>query len=76
MAHSVFVVDTVTRVAASLNKTDRRAYDAAISGLKGEGCKAAGYRLAATDGGDSPLCCRHLANDWRMHTLRDAPVLR
>jgi hypothetical protein len=38
----VFVVDTVARVAASLNKTDRRAYDAAISGLKGEGCKAAG----------------------------------
>lgn len=37
--------------------------------MKGEGCKAAGYRLAATDGGDFPLCCRHLANDWRMHTL-------
>jgi hypothetical protein len=34
------VVDTVARVAASLNKTDRRA-----------------------------LCCRHLANDWRMHML-------
>lgn len=69
MAHSVFVVDTVARIAASLNKTDRRAYNAAISGLKGDGCKAAGYRLAATDGGDFPLCCRHLANDWRMHTL-------
>ena len=69
MAHSVFVVDTVARVATSLNKTDRRAYDAAISGLKGEGCKAAGYRLAATDGGDFPMCCRHLAGDWRMHTL-------
>jgi len=52
------VVDTVARVAASLNKTDRRAYDAAISGLKGEGCKAAGYRLAATDGGDSPPAAR------------------
>lgn len=69
MAHSVFVVDTVARVAASLNKVDRRAYDAAISSLKGEGCKAAGYRLAATEGGDFPMCCRHLANDWRMHTL-------
>jgi hypothetical protein len=68
VAHSVFVVDTVARVAASLNKTDRRAYDAAISGLKGEGCKAAGYRLAAADG-DFPMCCRHLADDWRMHTL-------
>jgi hypothetical protein len=32
-------------VAASLNKTDRRAYDAAISGLQGEGCKAAEYQL-------------------------------
>ena len=69
MAHSVFVVDTVARVAAVLNKIDRRGYDAAISDLKGEGCKAAGYRLAATDGGDFPLCCRHLANHWRMHTL-------
>ncbi len=69
MAHSVFVVDTVARVAAALNKIDRRAYDAAITGLKGEGCKAAGYRLAAMDGGDFPMCCRHLANDWRMHTL-------
>jgi hypothetical protein len=69
VAHSVFVVDTVARVAASLNKVDRRAYNAAISGLKGEGCKAAGYRLAAADGGDFSMCCRHLANDWRMHTL-------
>jgi hypothetical protein len=69
MAHPVFVVDTVARVAASLSKPDRRAYDAAISGLKGEGCKAAGYRLAASDGHDFPMCCRHLANDWRMHTL-------
>ncbi len=69
MAHSVFVVDTVARVAASLNKVDRRAYDTAISGLKGEGCKAAGYRLVAAGGGDFPMCCRHLANDWRMHTL-------
>jgi hypothetical protein len=63
------VVDTVARVVASLDKTDRRTYDAAISGLKGEGCKAAGYRLAAADGGDFPMCCRHLAGDWRMHTL-------
>jgi hypothetical protein len=69
MAYSVFVVNTVARVVASLNKVDRRAYDAAISGLKGEGCKAAGYRLAAADGGDFPMCCRHLADDWRMHTL-------
>ncbi len=56
MAHSVFVVDTVARVADSLNRVDRRAYDVAISGLKGEGCKAAGYRLAAADGGDFPMC--------------------
>jgi hypothetical protein len=77
VAHPVFVVDTVARVASSLNRTDRRAYDAAISGLKGEGCKAAGYRLAASDGGDFPMCCRHLANDWRMHTLfaKDSRVI-
>jgi hypothetical protein len=77
VAHPVFVADTVARVAASLNKADRRIYDAAISGLKGEGCKAAGYRLAAADGGDFPMCCRHLANDWRMHALfaRDGSVI-
>lgn len=69
MAYSVFVVDTVARVVASLDKVDRRAYDTALSGLKGEGCKAAGYRLAAADGGDFSMCCRHLADDWRMHTL-------
>jgi hypothetical protein len=69
MAHSVFVVDTVACIAASLNRVDRRGYEAAISGLKGEGCKAAGYRLAAADGGDFPMCCRHLVGDWRMHTL-------
>jgi len=69
------VVDTVARVAASLNKADRRAYDAAISGLKGDGCKAAGDRLAAIDGGDFPLCCRHLANDWRMERLSFVAVI-
>jgi hypothetical protein len=42
VAFSVFVVDTVARVAISLNKVDRRAYDAAISGLKGEGLQGCG----------------------------------
>ena len=37
--------------------------------MKGEGCKAAGYRLAAAGGGDFPMCCRPLAGDWRIHTL-------
>lgn len=69
MPHSVFVVDTAAAVAAGLDKRDRRAYDAAIAGLKGEGCKAAGYRLAALDGGDYAMCCKHLANDWRLHTV-------
>lgn len=69
MAHSVFVVNAVATVAATLNKRDRRAYDTAIAGLKGEGCKAAGYRLAALDSGDYAMCCRHLANKWRMHTV-------
>jgi len=32
-----------------------------------EGCSAGGYRLAAADGDDYPLCCRHLAYGRRSH---------
>jgi hypothetical protein len=29
---------------------------------------AGGYKLAATDGGDYPVCARYLANAWRIYT--------
>jgi hypothetical protein len=69
MAHTVLVASSVARAAANLDKRHRRAYGAAIAGLKGEGCKAGGYRLAAIGGGDYPMCCRHLIDSWRLHTV-------
>lgn len=51
-----------------MSAREKRSYEAARDALRGEGCKAGGYRLAAVDGDDYPLCCRHLAYTWRMFT--------
>jgi hypothetical protein len=51
-----------------MSRTERASYHAARDELGGRGCAAGGYKLAATDGGDYPLCARHLANAWRMYT--------
>lgn len=63
------VRDAVQR---QMNRTERASYDAGRAGrldrLGGRGCVAGGYKLASTDGGDYPLCARHLANAWRMYT--------
>ena len=59
------------QVAAALRRMsarEKRSYEAARDALRSEGCKAGGYRLAAADGDDYPLCCRHLAYSWRMFT--------
>jgi hypothetical protein len=59
------------QVAAALRRMsarEKRSYEAARDALRSEGCKAGGYRLAAADGEDYPLCCRHLAYAWRMFT--------
>ncbi len=37
--------------------------------LKREGCARGGYRLRATDGGDYPMCCRHLPWNLRLFTI-------
>ncbi len=55
-------------VAQQMSRTERASYEAARDELGGRGCVAGGYKLAATDGGDYPLCARHLANAWRMYT--------
>ncbi len=55
-------------VAQQMSRTERAGYEAARDELGGRGCVAGGYKLAATDGGDYPLCARHLANAWRMYT--------
>jgi len=59
------VRDAVQR---QMSRTERAGYEAARDELAGRGCVAGGYKLAATDGGDYPLCARHLANAWRMYT--------
>ncbi len=59
------VRDAVER---QMSRTERASYEAARNELGGRGCVAGGYKLAATDGGDYPLCARHLANAWRMYT--------
>jgi hypothetical protein len=55
-------------VAQQMSRTERSSYEAARDELAGRGCVAGGYKLAATDGGDYPVCARHLANAWRMYT--------
>jgi hypothetical protein len=55
-------------VAQRMSRTERASYEAARDELAGRGCVAGGYKLAATDGDDYPLCARHLANAWRMYT--------
>jgi len=59
------VRDAVTQ---QMSRTERASYEAARDELGGRGCVAGGYKLAATDGGDYPVCARHLANAWRMYT--------
>lgn len=59
------------QVAAALRRMstrEKRSYEAARNALRSEGCTAGGYRLAAADGDDYPLCCRHLAYAWRLFT--------
>ncbi len=74
MAHTVLRVPSVGRVVAAMSRRERRAYDAAVQALKGEGCRAGGKRLAAIDDGDYPMCQRSLYGAWRMTTVyRSSP---
>ena len=69
MPYEVFRTAQVATALQRMSTRERRSYDAARDALRGEGCKAGGYRLAAADiGGDYPLCCRHLTRAWRMFT--------
>jgi hypothetical protein len=78
MAFTVLRVPEVRRtVENELSKRERRAYDAAVDALRGEGCRAGGKRLAAADSGDYPMCQRSLYGAWRLVTvyLRDGSIL-
>lgn len=70
MPFTVLRLPSVRRtVENELTKRGRRAYDAAVEALKGEGCRAGGKRLAAADSSDYPMCQRSLYGDWRMVTV-------
>jgi hypothetical protein len=43
-------------VSQRMSRTERAGYEAARDELAGRGCVAGAYKLAATDGGDYPLC--------------------
>jgi hypothetical protein len=68
MAFRVLRVTSVARAVAQLTTRERRDYDAAVTALRGEGCRAGGKRLMAQDRTDHALCQRALHGQWRMTT--------
>jgi len=66
---TVLRVADVARAVAQMTKRERRAYETAVDGLRGEGCRAAGKRVASVATGDYPMCQRSLYRDWRMLTV-------
>jgi hypothetical protein len=64
MPHEILRTAQVATVLGGMSAREKRSYEAAVDALRGEGCGAGGYRLAAADGDD----CRHLAYAWRMFT--------
>jgi hypothetical protein len=68
MPYEVLRTPQVSAALAKMSAREKRSYEAARDALGAEGCEAGGYRLAALDGDDYPLCCRHLAYAWRMFT--------
>lgn len=68
MAFEVLRTPQVRRAVEQMRRTERARYEAARDELCGRGCLGGGYKLASTDGGDYPLCARHLAYTWRMIT--------
>jgi hypothetical protein len=74
MAFDVLRTPEVRRVVEQdMDRAARRGYNAARDELRGRGCLAGGYRLAAVDGSDYPLCGRYLAYDWRLFTIYPDP---
>lgn len=68
MPYEVLRTPQVSGALRRMSAREKRSYEAASDALGAEGCKAGGYRLAALEGDDYPLCCRHLAYAWRMFT--------
>jgi hypothetical protein len=68
MALEVLRTPQARRAVEQMTRTERARYEAARDELRGCGCLAGGFKLASKDGGDYPLCARHLAYTWRMIT--------
>jgi hypothetical protein len=68
VAYEVLRVASVGRTVQGMTRRERRAYDAAVQALRGEGCRAGGKRLMASAGDEYPLCQRALYGAWRMTT--------
>ncbi len=68
MAYEVLRVASVGRTVEGITRRERRAYDAAVQALHGEGWRAGGKRLMASAGEEYPLCQRALYGAWQMTT--------
>lgn len=59
----------------ALRGTARKRYEAFERELRKQGCRVAGYRLLAPEGGGfSECCCKHLVEDWRVITTFEPGV--
>lgn len=66
---------TVLAAIDALRGRERASYDAAKLDLEAQGCRQAGYRMQAEDGGPSEYCCKHLYGELRlMTTFEDREV--
>jgi hypothetical protein len=68
MAGKDFAVRATPAVATAidgLRGRARKSYESFEGELRKQGCRGAGYRLLAEDGGYSEYCCRRLVDDWR-----------
>jgi hypothetical protein len=61
----------VAKVGALRGK-ERASYEAAKANLEAQGCRQAGYRFLAEDGGPSQYCCKHLHGLLRLVTEFEA----
>lgn len=75
MAFAIEATPAAASAIHELRGTTRRRWLQVRAELEAQGCKAAGYRLLAPDGGRSELCCRHLDRDWRLITTFEPGVV-
>ena len=69
MAGKDFAVRATPAAATAIDRLRgraRKSYEAFEAELRQQGCKVAGYRLLAEDGGYSEFCCKRLIEDWRV----------